>query len=109
MVAAMACSRPKTDPAPAASASAVGSASTSRALLLKKPEHGIQLETPEFVVKAGEERQWCYYFKLPSDIDLEIVRFEIRYLAGSHHMNLFQTDKEAPDHDEECFKKMPFT
>ena len=110
VVLAIACSKPKTDAAPDASASAVSSsATTSRAVVLKKPEHGIQLETPEFVVKAGEERQWCYFFKLPSDIDLEIVRFEIRYLAGSHHMNLFQTDKDAPDHDEECFKKMPFT
>lgn len=76
---------------------------------LAPPAHGVQLSTPEFPVPPGTERQWCYYFKLPSDQDLDVVRFEIKYLPGSHHMNLFQTDKEVPDHDEDCFAKMPFT
>jgi hypothetical protein len=101
-------------PSPTAAASASASASptpasTSRELVLAKPAHGIQIGTPEFSVPSGEERQWCYYFKVPSDVDLEIVRFQVRFLAGSHHMNLFQTDKDAPDHDEDCFARMPFT
>jgi hypothetical protein len=96
-------------PAPAASSPSPAPVSATRELVLPKPAHGIQIGTPEFEVPAGTERQWCYYFKLPSDVDLDVVRFEVRYLAGSHHMNLFQTDKDAPDHDEDCFARMPFT
>ncbi len=81
----------------------------ARTVDLAPPEHGVQLETPDFPVAAGTERQWCYFFKLPSDVDLDVVRFQIRYLAGSHHMNLFQTDVDVADHDEDCFEKMPFT
>jgi hypothetical protein len=106
------CSKPSShDPAPTldASAAALAATSTSRELVLAKPAHGIQIGTPEFSVPAGQERQWCYYFKLPSDVDLDVVRFEVRFLAGSHHMNLFQTDKDVPDHDEDCFARMPFT
>jgi hypothetical protein len=82
---------------------------SSREIALDKPEHGVQIGTPEFAVPSGQERQWCYYFKLPSDVDLDVVRFQIRFLSGSHHMNLFQTDKDIPDHDEDCFAAMPFT
>ena len=96
-------------PAPKPAASATATDPTSRVLTLAPPLHGVQIGTPDFVVPAGQERQWCYYFKLPSDVDLNVVRFEIRYLAGSHHMNLFQTDKDVPDHDEDCFDKMPLT
>ncbi len=71
---------------------------------LPAPEHGVQLETPEFKVDAGTEIQHCYWFKLPSDVDLEVVKFQVRYLTGSHHMNLFQTDQDFADHDDDCFK-----
>ena len=102
-----ACARSSSNgPAPAASAS---SDPTSATLLLEKPAHGIQIGTPDFDVPPGAERQWCYYFKVPSDVDLDVVKFEVRYLQGSHHMNLFQTDKDVPDHDEDCWDKMPFT
>jgi hypothetical protein len=97
---------------PATSASSTSSqapAPTSTAVDLAPPEHGLQIGTPTFKVPPGSERQWCYYFKLPSDADVDVVRFQIRYLVGSHHMNLFQTDKDVPDHDEDCFEKMPFT
>ncbi len=102
-----ACSRSSSNrPAPAASAS-VNPASTT--LVLDKPVHGVQIGTPEFTVPSGVERQWCYYFKLPSDVDLDIIRFQVRFLQGSHHMNLYQTDKDTPDHDEDCFAVMPFS
>jgi hypothetical protein len=83
--------------------------STTRTIDLEKPANGVQIGTPEFPIANGQERQWCYYFKLPSDVDLDIVKFQVRFLAGSHHMNLFQTDKDVPDHDEDCFARMPFT
>ena len=76
--------------------------------MLPKPAHGLQIGTLEFAVPAGEERQWCYDFKLPSDVDIDVVRFDIWYLAGSHHMGWFETDKDAPDYDEDCFARMPF-
>ncbi len=76
---------------------------------LPPPANGVQLSTPTFQVAAGVERQWCYWFKLPSDVDLEVVRFQIKFLSGSHHMNLFQTNQDVPDHDEECFKPANFS
>ena len=76
---------------------------------LAPPEHGVQLHIDRFAVPKGAEIQHCYYFKLPSDVDLEVVRFQIAYLPGSHHMNLFRTTTEVPDHDAECFTKMDFT
>jgi hypothetical protein len=76
---------------------------------LAAPTDGLQLHIPRFTVPAGSEVQHCYYFKLPSDVDLEVVRFEIAYLQGSHHMNLFRTTTQVPDHDEECFVPMDFS
>ena len=74
------------------------------AYTLPPPAHGVQIQTPEFSVPAGQEIQHCYWFKLPSDADLDVVNIQVRYLAGSHHMNLFQTDQDFPDHDADCFK-----
>ncbi len=109
-VAAAGCSKGSpTDPSPSQAAPSSAPVGAMRELVLPKPAHGVQIGTPDFAVPAGSERQWCYYFKLPSDVDLDVIRFEVRYLAGSHHMNLFQTDKDAPDHDEDCFARMPFT
>jgi len=76
---------------------------------LDPPAHGVQLHIAKFAVPPGKEIQHCYYFKLPSDVDLEVVRFEIAYRQGSHHMNLFRTTKDYPDHDEECFTPMDFS
>jgi hypothetical protein len=75
---------------------------------LEPPDHGVQLHIARFPVAKGGETQHCYYFKLPSDVDIEVVRFQISFLAGSHHMNLFRTTTAVPDHDAECFTKMDF-
>lgn len=71
--------------------------------------HGVQLATPLFDVPAGMEVQHCYWFKLPSDVDLDVVKIQIRYLPGSHHMNLFQSNQDVPDHDEDCWKPVDFS
>ena len=76
---------------------------------LAPPEHGVQLKVAAFSVPRGTEVQHCYYFKLPSDVDVEVTRIEVAYRKGSHHMNLFRTRADLPDHDEECFKPMNFT
>ena len=73
-------------------------------IALAKPESGLQLQTPIFDVAPGTERQHCYWFKLPSNVDIAVVKFEVRYLTGSHHMNLFQTDKDFPDGDGDCLR-----
>lgn len=73
-------------------------------IALAKPATGIQLATPIFDVAPGTERQHCYWFKLPSDVDIDVVKFEVRYLAGSHHMNLFQTDRDMPDGEGDCLR-----
>jgi hypothetical protein len=76
---------------------------------LDPPSHGVQIGTPVFDVAAGTEVQHCYYFKLPSDVDLDVTMIQIRYLTGSHHMNLFQSDQDIPDHDEDCWQKVMFS
>lgn len=74
------------------------------AIDLAPPTNGVQLQTPQFTVEAGTEVQHCYWFKLASDVDLDVVRIQVKYLTGSHHMNLFQTDEQFDDHDADCFK-----
>ena len=63
-------------------------------MILPPPSHGLQLHIAAFPVAQGTETQHCYYFKLPSDVDVDVTRFEIAYREGSHHMNLFRTLKD---------------
>ena len=79
------------------------------AIDLLPPEHGLQLTTPTFSVPAGTEVQHCYWFKLASDVDLDVVQFQIKFLTGSHHMNLFQTNQDVPNHDADCFGPVDFS
>lgn len=53
------------------------------------PGQGIQLRVT-FEVPPGTEQQRCWRFRLPTDSDLEVVRYEVAYNTGSHHMNLFR-------------------
>ncbi len=50
---------------------------------------GIQLRIA-FDVPAGTEQQRCWFFRLPATADMEVVRYEVAYNTGSHHMNLFR-------------------
>ncbi|MBK8256429.1 MAG: hypothetical protein IPK82_27640 [Polyangiaceae bacterium] len=60
---------------------------------------GVQIETPEIEVGAGEEIQNCYFFKV-SDLNkaggldetapLNLNRVQIAQRDGSHHMNVFR-------------------
>jgi hypothetical protein len=71
-------------------------------LALAPPAVGVQFHIPSFAVPAGTEVLHCYFFKNPSKVDLEIVRFQVKYTKGSHHTTLYETDQDYPDHDEEC-------
>lgn len=53
------------------------------------PGRGVQLRV-EFDVPPGTEQQRCWRFRLPAERDLEVVRYEVSYNTGSHHMNLFR-------------------
>jgi hypothetical protein len=72
-------------------------------------QHRDREREPAFQVPAGTEIQHCYYFKLPSDVDLDVVRIQVKYLQGSHHMNLYQSSGDVPDHDEDCWQPVNFT
>lgn len=50
---------------------------------------GIQMRVT-FDVPPGTEQQRCWRFRLPSATDMEVVRYEVAYNSGSHHMNLFR-------------------
>ncbi|MBL8681131.1 MAG: hypothetical protein JNK05_18275 [Myxococcales bacterium] len=59
-------------------------------VLAPPPEgRGIQLRI-SFEVPPGTEQQRCWTFRLPTTRDLEVVRYEVAYNRGSHHMNLFR-------------------
>ncbi|MDP3279208.1 MAG: hypothetical protein Q8Q09_28715 [Deltaproteobacteria bacterium] len=53
------------------------------------PGRGIQLRV-SFEVPPATEQQRCWTFRLPTTENLEVVRYEIAYNTGSHHMNLFR-------------------
>jgi hypothetical protein len=53
------------------------------------PGRGVQIKIA-FTVPPGTEQQRCWVFRLPSMQDLEVVRYEVAYNRGSHHMNLFR-------------------
>ncbi len=62
------------------------------------PGKGVQMVIGPLDVKPGEEWQKNFYLKLPSDQPLDVFRVEIKMNVGSHHFNLFKSDKEdIPD------------
>ena len=68
---------------------------------LPMPAKGFQLGTDSADVAAGQERQACYFFKVP-DLNngqpFYINKIEMAQNVGSHHMNIFrQNTVLAPD------------
>ncbi len=62
------------------------------------PGEGIQMVLPIFEVPLGKEIQRNYYYKLPSDRDVDIQRVEFAFNPGSHHLNIFKSDTDdLPD------------
>jgi len=53
------------------------------------PGRGMQIKL-SFTVPTGSEQQRCWRFRLPTTQDMEVVRYEVQYNVGSHHMNLFR-------------------
>jgi hypothetical protein len=67
------------------------------------PAHGLQLLSGPIAIPPGTEVQRCFYFKNPSREDVDITRYEILFPTGSHHTTLFQTKKQYPDGEQDCF------
>lgn len=78
---------------------------------LPLPVQGVQLRVTADAIPDGQEATTCHYFKLPSDVDLEVSRFEIAVSGGSHHIHLyrpFQSSLDRPDGSEVCNAAVDF-
>jgi hypothetical protein len=78
---------------------------------LPLPAQGVQLKATAAAIPDGHEETSCHYFKLPSDVDLEVVRFEIAVSGGSHHIHLYRpadASLDLPDGSEVCNKAVDF-
>lgn len=72
---------------------------------LPVPRHGTQLRVSSRPIPAGHEETLCHYLKLPSDVDIDVNRLQIRVSGGSHHIHVYRAyDRglDIPDGFEEC-------
>ncbi|MEK6606323.1 MAG: hypothetical protein AABZ30_01565 [Myxococcota bacterium] len=58
---------------------------------LAPPTYGIQVPFPEIKVGAGEDFDTCYFFELPADERVDVVRFDSAHLGYTHHFILSET------------------
>jgi hypothetical protein len=72
------------------------------------PGEGIQVHIGPFDVAQGQEVQKNFFLKLPVDHDIQVNRIQIAYPPGSHHCNVFKTDRSFPDHVEDTFDAVPY-
>lgn len=70
---------------------------------LEPPEFGVQLDVTSREVPVGTEETRCHTFKLDSDVDLFVNRFEIAVSGGSHHIHLYRPFDRSVDLDDESF------
>jgi hypothetical protein len=93
---------PSAPVAPQASAAAFS-------LAAPPPGEGVQISIGPFDVPPGTEVQKNFFMKLPVDEDVAISRIQIAYPQGSHHCNLFKSDRhQAPDHVEDTFDAVAY-
>lgn len=72
-------------------------------LMLEPPESGIQLDVIARELLVGTEETRCHTFKLASNVDLDVNRFEIAVTGGSHHIHLYRPFDGALDLPDESF------
>jgi hypothetical protein len=80
-------------------------------LSLPPPVRGVQLKVTSPPVPKGKEETGCHYFKLPSDVDLDVNRIQVAVTGGSHHVHIYRAlDRNAdlPDHYEVCNTAVDF-
>lgn len=74
-------------------------------LMLEPPESGIQLDVTSRELAVGTEETRCHTFKLDSDVEIDVNRFEIAVSGGSHHIHLyrpFEPSLDLPDESFDC-------
>src|SRR5262245_56392613 len=49
----------------------------------------------ELTVTAGQELHQCQFVALPTDTEVNVIRFAHRYSTGSHHFLVFATDLDT--------------
>lgn len=80
-------------------------------ITLPPPPRGVQLDITSRAVPMGQEETACHYFKLPSDVDLDVNRIQINVTGGSHHIHLyrpFDSSVDIPDATEVCNRAVDF-
>ena len=88
-----------------------GGGETPGDVALPPPVKGVQLQVTAEPVPIGKEETSCHYFKLPSDIDLDVNRFQIAVSGGSHHIHLYRpydSTLDIPDGAEVCNMAVDF-
>ena len=78
---------------------------------LPPPARGVQIAVTARSIPLGTEETACHYFKLPSDVDLEVNRIQISVTGGSHHIHLyrpFDSSLDVPDGSEVCNRAVDF-
>ncbi len=96
-------------PAPATSSAPVATAAQAALLAAPPAGEGVQLSIGPFAVPPGSEVQKNFFMKLPVDQDVAIARIQISYPTGSHHCNVFKSDRhQAPDHVEDTFDAVAY-
>jgi hypothetical protein len=80
-------------------------------LTLPPPVRGVQLSATSPPVPVGKEETGCHYFKLPSDVDLDVNRIQVAVTGGSHHVHIYRAldrNTDIPDHYEVCNQAIDF-
>jgi hypothetical protein len=88
-----------------------GGGSTPGDIYLPPPADGVQLHVTADPVPTGQEVTSCHYFKLPSDVDFDVNRFQIAVSGGSHHIHLYRpydSTLDIPDGAEVCNMAVDF-
>lgn len=74
------------------------------------PANEITFTIPPFDVPVGLEVQRCYYYKVPTDVDVDIDKLRMDTTLGSHHFQVYVGDGEdyPEGFSEECFRIVDF-
>src|ERR1700687_2364134 len=88
-----------------------GGGETPGDIVLPPPAHGVQLTVTTGAIPKGTEETSCHYFKLPSDVDFDVNRFQVAVSGGSHHNHLYRpydSGLDLPDGTEVCNHAVDF-
>jgi hypothetical protein len=64
------------------------------------PENGIQVVTAEITLAAHEDKQFCWYYTMPNDVAVNVIKTTPYQGFGGHHMLALvtnETQEQRPD------------